>query len=296
MIIFSFSILGGPAFKKKYAPMFFTEARRAKPNLLWGVFRYIQRRSNSARMNDFVEQVEKKNQWTIGGTTFDLSGLVIKEGTVVHFKNAKMGIHPGQVVFEERVPCDGLFSKTKKVVIKADTTVDSDCFLSLVRHYLSDKTEGGTESLAASEVPIPTQALGGAMSDEALYKLQSNILVEAMLELAGSGRNWTLKAMWKMWENKVFETHVCVDLSIEQAWEKTTSILLYMGRRLPELPGFAVLFEAYFVIVSASVEASDGGTRIGIRTVSKGSKSEIPKTYAEFVCECIKCYENLDII
>ena len=135
-----------------------------------------------------------------------------------------------------------------------------------------------------------------AMSDEALYKLQSNILVEAMLELAGSGRNWTMKAMWKMWENKVFETHVCVDLSIEQAWEKTTSILLYMGRRLPELPGFAVLFEAYFVIVSATVEASDGGTRIGIRTVSKGSKSEIPKTYAEFVCECIKCYENLDII
>jgi hypothetical protein len=135
-ILFSFKTTGGAAFSKSYRPMFFTEARRKVPNALWGAFCFAAEQSYSARIASYADQVQKFQRWTIGGTTFDLSGCVIKDGKTVQIKNAKISRSQGYVSFVEVVPHNGIFKKTKTITIEAGHNTDYDCFYALLRHFL----------------------------------------------------------------------------------------------------------------------------------------------------------------
>ena len=135
-ILFSFKTAQGSAFSKNYRPMFFTEARRKIPNALWSAFCFVAEHSYSARIAFYADQVRQFNRWTIGGTTFDLSGCVIKDGKTVRVANAKVTRDHDNVTFAEVIPHNGLFKKTKTVKIEASHLIDRDCFFALLKHFL----------------------------------------------------------------------------------------------------------------------------------------------------------------
>lgn len=142
-IVFSFKSTGGPAFSKDYRPMFFTEARRTMPNALWSAFCFIAEHSYSARIAFYLDQVQKFNRWTIGGTTFDRSsGCVIKDGKTVQIFNAKISRCNDHVSFVEVVPHNGIFKKTKTITVEASYVTDSDCFYGLLKHFFMIQFRG----------------------------------------------------------------------------------------------------------------------------------------------------------
>jgi len=135
-ILLSFKTIQGASFSKVYRPMFFTEARRKIPNALWSAFCHIAERSYSARIAYYADQVQQFKRWTIGGTTFDVSGTVIQNGQTVRIANAKITRDHAHVTFTEIVPHHGLFRKTKTVKIAANYLTDRDCFFALLKHFL----------------------------------------------------------------------------------------------------------------------------------------------------------------
>lgn len=134
-ITLSFKTMDGKVFKKNYRPMFFTEARRKVPNALWSAFCYISEHSYPARFDFYMNQIQKFNRWTINGTTFDLSGLVIKDDQTVKIANAQIFRYHDHMSFTEVVPYNGLFRKTKKITIEANHITDYDCFYVLLKHF-----------------------------------------------------------------------------------------------------------------------------------------------------------------